>query len=129
MKFDHFLSTRLESLEQLLDVIKLDAINVVDGILSGKNHIAHDLLPRKNASANIDLWITLHGALLVNPQSNTLTRNRNSLYIVAIHVFVHIGQSVVTLADVNHGAWEVEVCGDEEDGDDGGGVLHVGIVT
>jgi hypothetical protein len=47
------------------------------------------------------------------------------LHIVTVHVLVHIDQSVVTLADVDHAAWLGEVCGNEEDGDDGGGVLHV----
>ena len=128
---NHHLCSIFKFLDQALDGIKLDSINTVQRILSGKNHISEDLLSGKNAAANIGLGSTLESrdaSLFVNPQDHVLLGGFEALHIVAVHMLVHIDQSVVTLADVHHGAWLVEVCGNEEDGDDGGGVLHVGIV-
>jgi len=129
---NHFLCGDLKTLEQSLDIGKPNPINTVQGILSGKNHISKDLFSGKNAAANIGLGSTLErwdASLFVNPQDHVLVRGFEALHIVAIHFLVHINQSVVTLTDVHHGAWRVEVCGDEEDGDDCGGVLHTPIVT
>ena len=128
---DHLLCAVLKTLDHFLDGIELDPINTVQGILSGKNHVSHDGLSGKNAAANIEHGLTperLKTSLFVNPQNHVLLGSLEAFHIVAVHVLVHIDQSVVTLADVHHGAWLVEVCGNEEDGDDGGGVLHVGIV-
>ena len=129
---NHHLCSIFKFLDQSLDGIKLNSIHSVQGILSGKNHVSEDLLSGKNTSANIRLGSTLQGrnaSLFVNPQDHVLLWSFEALHIVTVHVLVHIDQSVVTLTDVHHGAWRVEVCGNEEDGDDGGGVLHVGIVT
>jgi len=129
---NHLLCAVLKTLEHFLDGIELDPINTVQGILSGENHIAHDWLSGKNATANIEHGLTLErlkASLFVNPQDHVLLGSFEALHIVTVHVLVHIDQSVVTLTEVHHGAWRVEVCGNEEDGDDGGGVLHVGIVT
>ena len=132
VKSEHFLCAVLKTLDHFLDGIKLDTINTVQGILSGKNHISHDWLSGKNAAANIEHGLTLErldASLFVNPQDHVLLGSFEALHIVAIHPLVHIDQGVVTLTDVDHAAWLGEVCGNEEDGDDGGGVLHVGIVT
>jgi len=132
VKSEHFLCAVLKTLDHFLDGIKLDTINTVQRILSGKNHISHDWLSGKNAATNIEHGLTperLNTSLFVNPQNQILLRSLEAFNIVAVHVLVHIEQGVITLTDVDHGAWRVEVCGNEEDGDDGGGVLHVGIVT
>ena len=129
---NHHLGSIFKFLDHSLDGIKLDTVNTVHGILSGKNHISKDLFSGKNTSANIGLGSTLQGlnaSLFVNPQDHVLLWSFEALHIVTVHVLVHIDQSAVTLTEVHHGAWRVEVCGNEEDGDDGGGVLHVGIVT
>jgi len=129
---NHLLCAVLKTLDHFLDGIKLDTVNTVQGILSGKNHVSHDWLSGKNATANIEHGLTperLNTSLFVNPQNQILLGSLEAFNIVAVHVLVHIDQSVVTLADVDHGAWLGEVCGNEEDGDDGGGVLHVYIVT
>jgi len=129
---NHLLCAVLKTLDHFLDSIKLDTVNTVQGILSGKNHVAHDWLSGKNAAANIEHRLTLErldASLFVNPQDHVLLWSFEALHVVTVHVLVHIDQSVVTLTEVHHGAWRVEVCGNEEDGDDGGGVLHVGIVT
>ena len=126
---DHLLCAVLKTLDHFLDGIELDPINTVQGILSCKNHISIDMLSCKNTAANIGLGILFEHSFFVNPQNHVLLGGFEALHIVAVHVRVHIVQSGVTLTDVHHGAWRVEVCGNEEDGDDGGGVLHVGIVT
>ena len=129
---NHLLCAVLKTLDHFLDGTKLDTVNTVQGILSGKNHVAHDWLSGKNAAANIEHGLTLErldASLFVNPQDHVLLGSFEALHIVAVHPLVHIDQGVVTLTDVDHGAWLGEVCGNEEDGDDGGGVLHVGIVT
>ena len=128
VKREHFLCAILKTFDHSLDGIELDTINTVQGILSGKNHVSHDWLSGKNAAANIEHGLTLEcfkASLFVNPQNHVLLGGFKTLYIVTVHVLVHIDQSVVTLADVDHAAWLGEVCGNEEDGDDGGGVLHV----
>jgi len=128
---DYLLCALLKFLEQSLDIGKPNPINTVERVLSGKNHVSKDVLSGKNAAANIGLGSTLESrdaSLFVNPQNHVLVGSLEAFNIVAVHFLVHIDQSVVTLADVHHGARRVEVCGNEEDGDDGGGVLHVGIV-
>ena len=129
---NHLLCAVLKTLDHFIDGIKLATVNTVQGILSGKNHVSHDWLSGKNAAANIENGLTLEclkTSLFVNPQDHVLLRSFMALHIVTVHVLVHIDQSVVTLTEVHHAAWRVEVCGNEEDGDDGGGVLHVGIVS
>ncbi len=125
---DHLLCAVLKTLDHFLDGIKLDTVNTVHGILSCKNYISEDLFSCKNTAANIGLGSTLQGrnaSLFVNPHDHVLLWSFKALHVVTVHVLVHIDQSVVTLTEVHHGAWRVEVCGTEEDGDDGGGVLHV----
>ena len=132
VKREHFLCAILKTFDQSLDGIELDTINTVQGILSGKNHVSHDWLSGKNAAANIEHGLTLErldASLFVNPQNQILLRSLEAFNIVAVHFLVHIDQSVVTLADVHHGARRVEVCGNEEDGDDCGAILHTPIVT
>ena len=128
---DHLLCAVLKTLDHFLDGIELDTVNTVQGILSGKNHVSHDWLSGKNAAANIEHGLTperLKTSLFVNPQNQILLGSLEAFNIVAVHVLVHIDQSVVTPTNVDHAAWLGEVCGNEEDGDDCGAILHVGIV-
>ena len=129
---DHLLCAVLKTLDHFLDGIELDPINTVQGILSGKNHVSHNGLSGKNAAANIEHGLTLErldASLFINPKNHILLGSFEALHIVTVHVLVHIDQSVVTPTNVDHRGWEGKVCGNEEDGDDCGAILHVGIVT
>ena len=102
---NHLLCTVLKSLDHFLDGIELNPINTVQGILSGKKGVSHDRLYTKNAGTNIEHGFTLEclkASLFVNPQNHVLLEGCEALHIVAVHVLVHIDQSVVTPTDGDH---------------------------